>query len=98
MTLRSVRLDPDCGDVLECLRMRDISRSGMGAATSRPFYPGQRVLLNLPRPKGLGRRNVYARVIRCQQSRGEYIIGLEFETASVGAWTGTSSTPVVAAA
>lgn len=91
MTLRSIRLDPDCGDVIDCLHMVNISRSGLGAVSDRAFYPGQRVVLSLPQPNGLGRKNVYARVIRCQQNRQAYNVGLEFEHLPVGSWCGMTT-------
>lgn len=91
MTLRSVRLDPDCGDVVDCLHMTDISRSGMGAISDRSFYPGQRVVLCLPLTRSGGRKNVYAKVIRCQQNHQAYHVGLEFETLGVGNWCSTSA-------
>ncbi len=97
MTLRSIRLDPDCGDVVDCIHMRDISRCGLGAVTDRAFYPGQRVVLYLPLSQGIGRKNVYARVVRCQQVRSAFVVGLEFETLSVGAWCGTGQVVVAAA-
>jgi hypothetical protein len=97
MTLRSIRLDPECGDMTDCMHMQNISRSGLGAIVDRPFYPGQRVVLFLPLTQGQGRKNVYARVVRCQQYRHAYNVGLEFETLSVGSWCGVASTTVAAA-
>jgi hypothetical protein len=88
MTLRSIRLDPECGDVIDCLHMVNISRSGLGAVSDRSFYPGQRVVLCLPLPNGLGRKNVYAKIVRCQQNHQAYTIGLEFEHLPVGSWCG----------
>jgi hypothetical protein len=96
MTLRSIRLDPECGDVVDCLHMQNISRSGLGAIVDRPFYPGQRVVLFLP-VQGQGRKNVYARVVRCSQVRHAYEVGLEFETMSVGSWCGAPTEAVAAA-
>lgn len=96
MTLRSIRLDPECGDMVDCLHMQNISRSGLGAVVDRAFYPGQRVVLFLPVP-GMGRKNVYARVVRCQQHRHAFLVGLEFETASVGSWCGVGTTTIAAA-
>jgi hypothetical protein len=84
MTLGCIRLDPDGGEVLDSLRMLDISRSGMGAATDRRFYPGQRLVLCLPVTASRGRRNVYATVRRCSAAGNAYRVGLEFDKASVG--------------
>ena len=97
MTIRSVRLDPDCGDVIDCLHMQNISRSGLGAVTDRAFYPGQRVILSLPIVPGMARKNVYARVVRCRRNRQAYDVGLEFETLSAGAWCGVGASTVAAA-
>lgn len=90
MTLRSIRLDPDCGDVVDCLHMQNISRSGLGVISDRAFYAGQRVVLCLSVPNGGGRKNVYARVVRCQRYQQAYAVGLEFETFALGAWCGVS--------
>lgn len=93
MILGCIRLDPDGGDVVDSLRMTDISRSGMGALCQRPYYPGQRIMLNLPLPSGSGRRNVYATVIRCKQGDDGYHVGLEFDSPYVGS-AFASSRPV----
>jgi len=81
---------------VDCLHMQNISRSGLGAIVDRPFYPGQRVVLFLP-VQNQGRKNVYARVVRCHQYRHSYQVGLEFETLSTGNWC-CVNTPAVAAA
>ncbi len=86
MTLQGIRLDPDGGDVVDSLRMCDISRSGMGVYTGRSFYPGQRVVLCLPLSDHAGRRNIYATVVRCFKAEGRFRIGMEFDTQSVGAF------------
>lgn len=98
LTLRSIRLDHDCGDVVDCLHMQNISRSGLGALSDRPFYPGQRIVLNLPFSPSSPRKNVQARVVRCQAHRQAYQVGLEFETFSVGAWNTTGQVTTIAAA
>ena len=97
MNLRGIRLDPECCEPTDCLRMRDISRNGMGAQSDHPFYPGQHILLSLPILRGAGRRSVNARVVRCSRGREGYAIGLEFETASTGAWCGSGSASFAAA-
>ena len=86
MTLRCVRLDPDGGDVVDTLHMTDISRGGMGATCDRPFYPGQRIVLCLPRSDGNGRRNIYASVIRSRAADDGHRVGLSFDRASVSTW------------
>ncbi len=92
MSLRSIRLDPDGGDVMDCLHMQNISRSGLGAVSDRSFYPGQRVVLALPMAGGVGRKNVYAKVVRCQQYRKAYAVGLEFDNLPLGSWCGAGGT------
>jgi hypothetical protein len=84
MNLGCIRLDPDGGDVVDSLQMTDISRSGLGAFCQRPYYPGQRIVLNLPLPATGGRRNVYATIVRCGQANGEYNVGFEFDAPYVG--------------
>jgi len=96
MTLRGIRLDPG-GDVVDTFRMTDISRSGIGAYTDRPYYPGQRLVLCLPLSRDRGRRNIYATVRRCDPEQEGYRVGLEFDTASVGSWCGVAAeTPAAA--
>jgi len=85
MSLRCIRLDPDCGDVVETLHMTDISRSGLGAVCDRSFYPGQRIVLALPLSERNGRRSIYASIVRCRQGREGYHVGLQFDSASLGA-------------
>jgi c-di-GMP-binding flagellar brake protein YcgR len=86
MSLRCVRLDPDCGDVVDTLHMVDISRGGMGAICQRPFYPGQRIVLCLPQAEGNGRRNIYASVVRTRLTDETYHVGLEFDRTPAAAW------------
>lgn len=98
VTLRSIRLDPDGGDMVDCLHMTNISRAGIGAICDRAFYPGQRVVLNLPVAGSPARRNVYAKVVRCNQQRQAYHVGLEFENFGAGSWaTGGGATTIAAA-
>ena len=85
MAVRSIRLDPDGGDPVDTLHMVDISRSGLGAYTDRPFYPGQRVVLCLPLSNNGGRRNIYATAVRCRPEEEGYKVGLAFDMASIGA-------------
>jgi hypothetical protein len=86
MTLSGIRLDPDGEDLLDTLHMQDISRSGMGAISSRAYYPGQRLVICLPVSDGRGRRNINAKVVRCRQLDDGYRLGLEFDMLSVIAW------------
>jgi hypothetical protein len=97
MSLQGVRLDPDCGDVLETLRTIDISRCGLGAYSRNSFYPGQRVVLCLPLSDDGGKRNIYATVVRFDRSNGRYRVGLEFDSSSVGCWCGIRTAAVAAA-
>lgn len=83
MDIGVLRLDPDGGEVLDTLHMSDISRSGMGAYCSRRFIPGQKVVLSLPLSATLGRRNVYATIIRCREAQTGYRVGMQFDMASV---------------
>jgi len=80
-----IRLDPDGGDVTDRLDVVDISRSGMGAICSRPFYPGQRIIICLPRATG-GHRTIYASIVRCRHRTEGYHIGLEFDPSALGRW------------
>ena len=78
MPVQAIRLDPDAGDVVEHMEMVDISRGGMGAASSTSFYPGQRIVLTLPAP-GLSVRSVCGIIRRCVKQEGRYRLGIEFE-------------------
>ena len=91
MTLKGVRLDPDGGDVVNLLRMMDISRSGMGATSPRHLYPGQRLVLCLPMTDATGRRNIYATVRRCGQAEGAYDVGLEFDGVAISSSRGVDT-------
>lgn len=97
MLLRGVRLDPEEGEIIDTLRMVDISRSGLGAYLERPAYPGQRFVLCLPLSHKGGRRNIYATVMRCRQAEEGHRIGLRFDHAAVGDWCAVS-TEIAAAA
>jgi hypothetical protein len=97
MMLKGIRLDPDGGEVIDTLHMQDISKSGLGAVAQRGFYPGQRMVLCLPLSGQGGRRNVYARIVRCNPEGVAYRVGLEFDVASVGAWCGVSTDATAAA-
>jgi len=79
MTLGCIRLDPDGGDVVDSIQMTDISCGGLGAICERPYYPGQRIVLNLPMPNTGTRRNVYATVARCNRVDDEHYVGFEFD-------------------
>ena len=85
MSVPCIRLDPDCGDVTDRIDVVDISRGGLGAICQRPFYPGQRVILCLPRATG-GHRSVYASIVRCRHRTEGYRVGLQFDHATISAW------------
>ena len=84
MKLQCIRLDPDCGDVLDSLETVDISRGGLGATCSRPFYPGQRIVMCMPGSTDQKRRSIYATIVRCNQHQEGYHLGLEFDHSAVG--------------
>jgi len=90
MNLRGVRLDPEEGEILDSLRMVDISRGGMGVYTDRPAYRGQRFVLCLPTADLSGRRNIYATVMRCRSTEDGYRVGLQFDTFSQPNWSGVN--------
>jgi len=98
MTLGCVRLDPDGGDVIDSLRMTDISCGGLGAHCDRTHYPGQRIVLSLPLPPNGGRKNLYATIIRCSPAGAGYSVGFEFDAPYVGSSYGYAQTAVVASA
>jgi hypothetical protein len=97
MVLRGVRLDPEEGEILDTLRMVDISRGGMGAYVDRAAYPGQRFVLCLPLSENSGRRNIYATVMRSRPTESGCRVGLRFDNVAVGNWCGVS-TAIAAAA
>ncbi len=79
MPVQAIRLDPDGDELVGTLGMVDISRGGIGAISDKSFYPGQRVLLNLP-AAGLSARNVCGIICRCSRdTEGGYRVGIEFE-------------------
>ncbi len=86
MTLRGIRLDPDGGDVVNTFRSFDVSRGGLGVFSKEPLYPGQRVVLSMPLFKSKGCRTLSATVVRCKSQRGEYRVGLEFDSTSTSSW------------
>ncbi|HUS47154.1 MAG TPA: PilZ domain-containing protein [Phycisphaerae bacterium] len=91
LMLKGIRLDPEDGDIVDTLRMVDISRSGMGAFLERQAYRGQRFVLRLPLTEAGGRRNIYATVLRCRQKKQGYRVGLQFDSISEGNWCGVST-------
>lgn len=94
MMLHGIRMDPE-GDIKDTLQMVDISRSGLGAITDRPLYPGQRILLCLPmHPEG-GRRQIYASVVRCHKLNEGYRVGMQFDSVN---WAVATATPPMSAA
>ncbi len=97
MSLSAIRLDPSGEDVVDQIRMIDISKSGMGVLSERAYYPGQRLVLCLPLSSEGGRRNLYASVVRCRQEEVGYRIGLSFDNASVDSWCGYSGVGLAAA-
>ena len=82
ITLRALRMDPD-GDSVETFTMTDISRGGIGAVSERTYYPGQRVVLNMPMQDAPQRQRVYATVIRCRSERDGYHLGMMFDRPSI---------------
>ena len=80
--LRALRMDPD-GDSMETFTMTDISRGGIGAVSERTYYPGQRVVLNMPLPDAPQRQRVYATIIRCRREQDGYHLGMSFDRPSV---------------
>ena len=98
MKLGCIRLDPDGGDVVDLLGMTDISRGGLGAVCGRPYYPGQRIVLNLPLQSDGTRRNIYATIVRCNQADDDYNVGFEFDAPYVRSAFGYQQEAVVAAA
>lgn len=82
MSLRALKMDPE-GDSLETFYMMDISRSGIGALAGQAYYPGQRVVLNLPIPNQPNRRSVYATVVRCRAEQDGYRLGMMFDKTSI---------------
>ena len=97
MQLRGVRLDPEEGEILDTLRMVDISRGGMGAYVDRPAYPGQRFVLSLPLSEHGGRRNIYATVMRARLTDDGCRVGLRFDNIALGDWCGVSTAVAEAA-
>ena len=73
-------LDPDAVDVVTTLETLDISRSGLGARAERAFYPGQRLVICLPRSSETGRRSRCATIVRCDNQDDGYRLGLEFDS------------------
>ena len=98
MKLGCIRLDPDGGDVVDSLDMTDISCGGLGALCERRYYPGQRIVLNLPMPDGETRRNIYATIVRCSQADEDYKVGLEFDAPYIRSAFGFQAEAAVAAA
>ena len=82
ITLRALRMDPD-GDSMETFNMTDISRGGIGVVSDRTYYPGQRVVLNMPLPDGPKRQRVYATIVRCQSKPDGYHLGMMFDRPAV---------------
>ena len=75
-------LDPDAVDVVTTLETTDISRGGLGARAERVFYPGQRLVVCLPRSSETGRRSRCATIVRCDNRDDGYRLGLEFDGAT----------------
>jgi len=97
--IQSIRLDPEPGQVVQELQAFDLSRSGMGVMSKESFYPGQRLVLQVPRNKDNGERSVFATVVRCAKAaEKQYRIGLEFESTSNDSAGPYAQTETVAAA
>ena len=77
-------LDPDGPRILDHLDAVDISKGGIGAISEHRYYPGQRVLTNIPCAGESSHRNMYATVVRCKRDReGGFQIGLAFDAGTV---------------
>ena len=94
-----IRLDPDAADILGVLYTVDISRGGMGALSDRPYYPGQRLILHLPRTAETPQRDICATIVRSRfdETVGKHRIGLAFDSVAMGAWCGVGVHAVAAA-
>lgn len=88
---QGVRLDPDGCNVVDTFEGVDISRSGVGAFSSRSYYPGQRVVVALPLSDRSGHRNIYAKVVRSRQKDRQWEVGLAFDGVSADTWYGVST-------
>lgn len=93
--LQCIRLDPEGGDVVDTIETTDISRTGLGAISMRPYYPGQRILVCMPMSSQNGRRNIYGTIIRCRQLEEGYHLGVQFDGMALA---GFANGPAVAAA
>lgn len=78
MALQVLRLDPSGIELIDQVRMTDISRGGIGAVSEKAYYPGQRLILKLP-GAGMGVRTLCATVRRSLKVEGTYHLGIEFE-------------------
>jgi len=83
MPVQAIRLDPDGGDLVHRMEMIDISRGGMGVLSGRAFYPGQRMVLQMPAP-GMGVRSICAVVRRCRRDGEQYRLGIQFDRPIAG--------------
>ena len=92
--IRSIMLDPEPGKVDHDLHTFDLSRGGMGVMSKDALYPGQRMVLNVPRTDTDGEKSIYASVVRCIKENDQYRIGLEFETTSIDSTRATYQTNV----
>jgi hypothetical protein len=97
ITLRGIRLDPG-GEMVDTFHTVDISRGGMGAIVDRPYYRGQRVVLNLPGLLDGPRRNVYAVVVRCRSDAQGYKVGMQFDGVGSSLWADAGAIAAAAAA
>ncbi len=86
--IQGIRLDPDGGELLEKLDTLDVSRSGMGVVCDRSFYPGQRIVLRMPRKSETGVRSMYATIVRCRPREDRYQVGLEFDSCNLDSQAG----------
>ena len=86
ISAQCIRLDPDGVNVTDRIDVVDVSRGGMGALSTRPFYPGQRVILSMPSQQGNRARNIHAAVVRCRHRTEGYHIGLEFDPKAISTW------------
>ena len=96
MAVDCVRLDPDGGDVVDTIHIIDISQGGMGAVSDRAFYPGQRVVLQLPQTAEGARRSIHATVVRCRHRQEGFHLGLQFDASITSTWANRSAMSIAA--
>ena len=84
------------GDILDRLDVVDVSAGGMGALADRSFYPGQRVVLSLPRTQEGKKRSIHATIVRCRQKSQGFHIGMRFDASVISSWANSESMSLAA--